>query len=847
VREINDAKGPGQAIANYDSVTDGHKIVEQALKKWGKVDILVNNAGILRDKSFKGMTDAEFDIIQAVHVKGSYACAKACWPVFRKQKFGRIVNTASAAGLYGNFGQANYSAAKMAMTAFSKTLAREGAKYNINVNAIAPIAASQMTATIMPPEMLEKLKPEMIVPLVAFLCHDSTSVSGQVFEGGAGYFARLRWERTKGAVFKTDETFTPAAVKARWAEINDFSKVTHPENITDTDFLGFLEESKKLKNNPQPEPVRFDGKVVVVTGAAAGLGRAYAIMYAALGAKVVVNDMSKDAAATVVDEITRAGGVAIASARSVEDGAAIIKDTIDAFGAIHVLVNNAGILRDKAFAAATEADWDLVYKVHLRGTYATCKAAWPVFQKQKYGRIVNTCSSVGMHGNFGQANYSTAKAAILGLTKTLALEGKKYNILANTLVPNAGTSMTATIWPEEMVRAFSPGFIAPIVGYLTSEVNTTTMGIYEVSGGWAGAYRWQRSFGYAFPQSLNIAPEDVRSKWEEIVKFDARATHPNSAMDSQKQMFANFESAGKAASTQAPAQGTSIDSYADSEDSKIVADAKKVKNQPSEYTYTERDIALYNLGIGATEKDLDLIFEQHDKFQAVPTFGVIPQFAASSGVALDWLPNFSPMMLLHGEQYLSIKAPIPTSSTLVSEPKLFEALDKGKAAAVTTITETKDKASGKVIFESHSTVFIRGAGGFGGKKTGKDRGAATAANKVPSRAADKVIEEKTDEKQAAIYRLSGDYNPLHVDPAFAAVGGFPKPILHGLCSLGVAGKHIFKTFGPYKDIKCRFAGYVFPGETLITEMWKEGKTVIFTVKVKERKTLALAAAAATLV
>ena len=225
------------------------------------------------------------------------------------------------------------------------------------------------------------------------------------------------------------------------------------------------------------------------------------------------------------------------------------------------------------------------------------------------------------------------------------------------------------------------------------------------------------------------------------------------------------------------------------------------------------------------------------------------------------------MMLLHGEQYLSIKAPIPTSGTLVSEPKLFEALDKGKAAAVTTVTETKDKASGKVIFESHSTVFIRGAGGFGGKKTGKDRGAATAANKVPSRAADKVIEEKTDEKQAAIYRLSGDYNvggsecwhlgteltcalplqPLHVDPAFAAVGGFPKPILHGLCSLGVAGKHIFKTFGPYKDIKCRFAGYVFPGETLITEMWKEGKTVIFTVKVKERKTLALAAAAATLV
>lgn len=115
----------------------------------------------------------------------------------------------------------------------------------------------------------------------------------------------MRWERTKGAVFKTDETFTPAAVKARWDEINDFKDATHPENITDTDFLGFLEESKKIKTNVQPEPVRYDGKVAVVTGAAAGLGRAYALMYSALGAKVVCNDMSKDAAAKIVDEITR--------------------------------------------------------------------------------------------------------------------------------------------------------------------------------------------------------------------------------------------------------------------------------------------------------------------------------------------------------------------------------------------------------------------------------------------------------------------------------------------------------------------------------------------------------------
>lgn len=145
---------------------------------------------------------------------------------------------------------------------------------------------------------------------------------------------------------------------------------------------------------------------------------------------------------------------------------------------------------------------------------------------------------------------------------------------------------------------------------------------------------------------------------------------------------------------------------------------------------------------------------------------------------VDWLPNFSPMMLLHGEQYLKLHAPIPTSGKLVTEAKLAEVLDKGKAAAVTAVTVTKDASNGQVICENHSTTFIRGSGGFGGRKTGKDRGAATAVNKPPSRKPDAIVEEKTLPQQAAIYRLSGDLNPLHVDPNFAKVGGFDQPILH---------------------------------------------------------------------
>lgn len=204
------------------------------------------------------------------------------------------------------------------------------------------------------------------------------------------------------------------------------------------------------------------------------------------------------------------------------------------------------------------------------------------------------------------------------------------------------------------------------------------------------------------------------------------------------------------------------------------------------------------------------------------------------------------MMLLHGEQYLQIKKPFPTEGTLVSESKLAEVLDKGKAAAVTTVTLTKDSATGEVLAENHSTVFIRGAGGFGGRKTGKDRGAATALNKPPSRAPDFVVEEKTLPQQAAIYRLSGDYNPLHVDPDFAKVGGFDQPILHGLCSFGITGKNIFRKYGQIKDIKVRFAGVVYPGETLVMKMWKEGDRVIFTTETKERKSPVLSAAAATL-
>ncbi|KAI0075244.1 putative multifunctional beta-oxidation protein [Panus rudis PR-1116 ss-1] len=827
----------GKAVANTSSVTNGEAVIKTALDAFGTVTILINNAGILRDKGFRNMTDKDFDQVVEVHLKGAYACTKAAWPIFRKQKFGRIVNTASAAGLYGNFGQANYSAAKMGLVAFTKTLAREGAKYDIKATAIAPIAASPMTETIMPPEILQRIRPEYIAPFVAAVTHpDGPDASGKVFELGAGYVAEIRWERSRGAIFKTDATFTPSAVKEKWNVVTDFTDATHPNDVTDFDAQGTLETASKLPPNPQSNPeVRFDGKTVIITGAGAGLGRAYALMYGRLGANVVVNDVSEKGAKAVVDEITKAGGKAVPAVFSAEDGEAIVKVAVENFGTVHVLIANAGILRDRSFAAMTEQEWDAVIAVHLRGTYKCAKAVWPIFLKQKYGRIVTTASQVGIYGNFGQANYSTAKAAILGFTRTLSFEGKKYGIIANTIAPSAGTAMTSTIWPKEWVDAFKPDYIAPVVGYLSSEANTETTGkLFEIMGGWAAQTRWQRAGGHGFPINKPLTPEAIISKWNVITNFDdGRATHPATTQESFQQLAENFNNVAEE------------DPYADPEDPELVAKAKKSVPEPLEYSYTERDVILYNLSVGATEKELNWTFENDDQFGAIPTFGVIPQFQASSTISLDWLPNFNPAKLLHGEQYLAIKAPIPTSGKLTNHARITEVLDKGKAAAVTSIVETKDE-SGKVIFENQSTVFIRGAGGFGGKRSGKDRGAATAANAPPQRKPDAIVEEKTLSSQAALYRLNGDLNPLHILPEFAAAGGFDKPILHGLCSFGFSGKHVYKTFGPYKDIKARFAGVVYPGETLVTEMWKEGDKVIFTTKVKERNATVLAAAGATL-
>jgi len=313
--------------------------------------------------------------------------------------------------------------------------------------------------------------------------------------------------------------------------------------VTDLGVLGKLDQGSKMSSNKQASPdVRFDGQTVIVTGAGAGLGRTYALMYGRLGANVVINDINEKGANAVVDEVVKAGGKAVAAVCPVEDADKIVKIALDKFGSVHVLVSNAGIVREKSFASMTEQEWDIVLAAHLRGTYKCAKALWPIFQKQKYGRIVTTSSQSGIYGGVGEANYSTAKAGIIGLTRTLAIEGKKYNIFANCIAPFAGPAMTSTSRPQTM-EAYKPDHIAPVVGYLSSKGNeTATGGLFEVTGGWAGQARWQRAGGHCFPNDKPYTPEDVRAKWNIITNFnDGRAIHPSSTSEALQQLTENFE------------------------------------------------------------------------------------------------------------------------------------------------------------------------------------------------------------------------------------------------------------------------------------------------------------------
>ncbi|KAK4883830.1 hypothetical protein RN001_000101 [Aquatica leii] len=585
------------------------------------------------------------------------------------------------------------------------------------------------------------------------------------------------------------------------------------------------------------ENLRFDNKVAVITGAGAGLGRTYALLFASRGAKVVVNDLGGDrhgagkgqnAADVVVNEIKHAGGIAVADYNSVTEGEKIIQTALENFGRVDILINNAGILRDKSFPRISEHDWDIIHDVHLKGSFKTTQAAFPHMKKQGYGRIIMTSSGAGVYGNFGQANYAAAKMGVIGLSNVISIEGSTKNIHCNVIVPTAASRLTQDVLPPELFDELKPELIAPVVAYLCHDSCEESGAIIETAAGWAGKIQVFRSNGTLLRQKITdgVSIENVRDSWPEIINMKG-----SQGCDSIRE-----------------ATGTLMESLEFLKNGS--EQALSMSREGDIFTFASKDLILYALGVGASvhePAELKFLYENHEDFAPLPTYYIIPGLLSTmlSGIAENAIPGKSVTFdqILHGEHYFEVFSNLPESGTLLSKSKVAEVLDKGSGAAIVVDTETYNEL-GLLTTRNQSVAFAVGAGGFGGPRTGSY---IKPCLPKPNRKPDISMSYKTSNDQAALYRLCGDLNPLHIDPNMAVLLGFEKPILHGLCSLGISVRLVLKVFAEYdhslfKAVKARFSKAVLPGQTLRVDMWRDGNRIHFETVVVETDAVAIAGA-----
>ena len=376
--------------------------------------------------------------------------------------------------------------------------------------------------------------------------------------------------------------------QALWRVVNAESAEVVMDN-------GIFEYGDRVK-----EEIRFDGQVAIVTGAGAGLGRVYALELAKRGARVVVNDLggapdgsgkgSKKPADQVVDEIKALGGEAVANhdnVATVAGGDNIVKTALDAFGTVDILINNAGILRDKTFLKMEPENWQAVLDVHLNGAYHVSRPAFGVMKKKGYGRILMTTSAAGLYGNFGQTNYAAAKMGLVGLMNTLKLEGERSNIKVNTIAPVAASRLTADILPPDFIDKLEPELVAPMALYLVSEQCPVSGNIYNVGMGCINRAAVMTGPGIVMGDGREIPqPEQLLAQWENVTSLKGAKAYWNATEQIGDVLQAFTRPATDAGGT-AHAQGfETVDAIFDEMPNAFVADAAAGVNVVFQFTVT---------------------------------------------------------------------------------------------------------------------------------------------------------------------------------------------------------------------------------------------------------------------
>ena len=286
------------------------------------------------------------------------------------------------------------------------------------------------------------------------------------------------------------------------------------------------------------EPLNFDGKTIVITGSTRGIGYGYAQYFAALGANVVINGVNERNVQAALDSLESSDGKVCGITCPVEKGEEIIEYALSEFSRINAVINNAGIVKDAQFKNLTVEDWGAIYKNHLEASFRIAKAVWPHFLKAGGGRILFTSSSAGIFGNYGQSNYSAAKAGIIGLAKTLAIEGKKHDIKVNSICPGAYTEMSAALMDQSIIDDMSTDKVSPVAAWLCHEACPDSGAIIEAAGGWIAKVRCEYN-----EMSLDgdFSIENIRDIWPELSAFETKVTHPSKLSDSMRSIAGHIK------------------------------------------------------------------------------------------------------------------------------------------------------------------------------------------------------------------------------------------------------------------------------------------------------------------